>query len=347
MKELSIEEKARRYDDAIEKAKSKIKNDKDHVLYENDVIEIFPELAESKDERIELLNYLYDVHDDDEERARWIAWLEKQGKKKHTAEEVLIKAGLKPYKDGDQWCVLLGDNIQEGICGFGNTIEDALYAFLKDLIASQGWQKSNGTFVNVDDVREDFVQEVYRVLDADSTNDRANQIIDAFDNLPTVAIEKQGEQKPADITNKLKEEYQRGWDAAMQQLPKEVDSQIWQIANNSAKTWEESFAILCASQKAYDKGKKDALKEQKPAAWSEEDRQNLDSIIAALTYCNENGVSDCFVDPDILIDWLKSLKERYTWKPCDYELEVLRLAAEKDGTCLMGLYEQLKKLREE
>ena len=290
MKELSIEEKARRYDEAIEKAKSKIKNDKDHVLYENDVIEIFPELAESKDERIELLNYLYDVHDDDEERARWIAWLEKQ--------------------QGEQ-----------------------MFA--------------DGNFVNMDDVREDFVQEVYRVLDADSTNDRANQIIDAFDNLPTVAIEKQCEQKPADITNKLKEEYQRGWDAAMQQLPKEVDSQIWQIANNSAKTWEESFAILCASQKAYDKGKKDALKEQKPAAWSEEDRQNLDSIIAALTYCNENGVSDCFVDPDILIDWLKSLKERYTWKPCDYELEVLRLAAEKDGTCLMGLYEQLKKLREE
>ena len=70
------------------------------------------------------------------------------------------------------------------------------------------------------------------------------------------------EQNLADITDKLKEEYQKGWNAAMQQLPKEVDSQIWQIANNSAKTWEESFAILCATQKAYGKGKKDALKEQ-------------------------------------------------------------------------------------
>ena len=45
---------------------------------------IFPELKESEDERIrkELLNYLYDVHDDDEDRARWIAWLEKQGEQK-------------------------------------------------------------------------------------------------------------------------------------------------------------------------------------------------------------------------------------------------------------------------
>lgn len=64
----------------------------------------------------------------------------------------------------------------------------------------QGEQKPvmEGTFVNVNEVRDDFMQEVYRVLDADSTNDRANQIIDAFDNLPTVTIEKQGEQNPID-----------------------------------------------------------------------------------------------------------------------------------------------------
>ena len=62
-------------------------------------------------------------------------------------------------------------------------------------LENQGGQKPSmeGTFVNVDEVREDFIQEVYRVLDADTTNDRANQIIDAFDNLPTIPI-----QKPAD-----------------------------------------------------------------------------------------------------------------------------------------------------
>lgn len=41
------------------------------------------------------------------------------------------------------------------------------------------------------------------------------------------------------------------------------------------------------------------------------------------------------------------LREQNRWKPSDMELEVLRLAAEKDGTCLMGLYENLKKLMEE
>lgn len=43
--------------------------------------------------------------------------------------------------------------------------------------------------VDVDAVREDFITNVYRVLDADSTNDRANAIINAFDSLPTVSQE--------------------------------------------------------------------------------------------------------------------------------------------------------------
>lgn len=47
----------------------------------------------------------------------------------------------------------------------------------------------SNNLVDVDAVREDFITEVYRVLDADPTNDRANAIIDAFDSLPTVSQE--------------------------------------------------------------------------------------------------------------------------------------------------------------
>lgn len=49
-------------------------------------------------------------------------------------------------------------------------------------------EKLQGNIVNVDEVRDDFVNEVYSILDADSTTDRANLIIEAFDNLPTVSI---------------------------------------------------------------------------------------------------------------------------------------------------------------
>lgn len=37
--------------------------------------------------------------------------------------------GLIPYKDGNQWCVRWGENIQEGICGFGNTPMEAIADF--------------------------------------------------------------------------------------------------------------------------------------------------------------------------------------------------------------------------
>ena len=45
---MTPEEKAKRYDEALKMAKSIIKNDKDHVLYEDDIIEIFPELKENQ-----------------------------------------------------------------------------------------------------------------------------------------------------------------------------------------------------------------------------------------------------------------------------------------------------------
>lgn len=33
------------------------------------------------------------------------------------------------YPDGDQWCALYGKDIQEGVCGFGDTPEKAMQDF--------------------------------------------------------------------------------------------------------------------------------------------------------------------------------------------------------------------------
>lgn len=35
----------------------------------------------------------------------------------------------KIYPDGNKWCALYGDNIQEGVCGFGDTPSDAIHDF--------------------------------------------------------------------------------------------------------------------------------------------------------------------------------------------------------------------------
>lgn len=39
-------------------------------------------------------------------------------------------------KDGNKWCALYGDNLQEGICGFGDSPSDAMYNFDKNWRAS-------------------------------------------------------------------------------------------------------------------------------------------------------------------------------------------------------------------
>lgn len=73
------------------------------------------------------------------------------------------------------------------ISGNGNQFEE-----IKDWLEKQCEnQKLDGTFVNIDDVREDFMNQIYSILDEDATNDRANLIIEAFDNLPSITISNQ------------------------------------------------------------------------------------------------------------------------------------------------------------
>ena len=43
-----------------------------------------------------------------------------------------VRMRPKVYPDGDQWCALYGENLQEGVCGFGNTPVNACYDFDKN-----------------------------------------------------------------------------------------------------------------------------------------------------------------------------------------------------------------------
>jgi len=49
------------------------------------------------------------------------------------AEEMNLMAILKPriFIDGDYWCVLYGENLVEGIAGFGDTPRKAVWDFNK------------------------------------------------------------------------------------------------------------------------------------------------------------------------------------------------------------------------
>lgn len=45
----------------------------------------------------------------------------------------VVLLGLKPYRDGNQYCFLWGDNLQEGIAGFGDTVAKAMWDFEKNM----------------------------------------------------------------------------------------------------------------------------------------------------------------------------------------------------------------------
>ena len=68
---------------------------------------------------------------------REISWIDQVGQSRLNAavemEEMALFALLKPdlYKDGNHWCVLYGEDIQSGICGFGLTPRKAIWSFNK------------------------------------------------------------------------------------------------------------------------------------------------------------------------------------------------------------------------
>lgn len=54
------------------------------------------------------------------------------------AEVALISSlGVSPYRDGNQWCVLLGNNIQDGVSGFGDTPIAAIREFNNNLYTAK------------------------------------------------------------------------------------------------------------------------------------------------------------------------------------------------------------------
>ena len=92
---------------------------------------------------------------------------------------------------------------------------------------------------------------------------------------------------------------------------------------------------------------KSTIFSQQNPAWSEEDDYNVQCLVAKVTSDIQNGNVGRNQE---LIDWLKSLKERCTWKPSNIQMECLHDAVEhyhKNGypaSKLNELYEQMSKI---
>lgn len=61
----------------------------------------------------------------------WLDALPDEPNHLEEALELVAEYNLKPYRDGNAWCILLGKDIQSGICGFGDTLTKTYLDFLK------------------------------------------------------------------------------------------------------------------------------------------------------------------------------------------------------------------------
>lgn len=148
MKELSIEEKAKRYDKALERAKKAIKYYDKPCFVKVD--EIFPELKESEDERIRksLISYLHGLgefeYPNKQTYNNWLTWLEKQGK--HPQGKSAVEAAKEEKVDN------------------ANKVEQKLTDKIESRFKVGDWIVFNGLILLVNEV----VQGYYRTLSVDN-----------------------------------------------------------------------------------------------------------------------------------------------------------------------------------
>ena len=92
--------------------------------------------------------------------------------------------------------------------------------------------------------------------------------------------------------------------------------------------------------------------EQKPVEWSEEDSNIWNRTLLYLENMKDSCSIDCVPYINKCIIWVKSLKERYAWKPSDEQMNALDSALRYSQVShnsfkpLNSLFNDLKKLRE-
>jgi hypothetical protein len=284
MKELSIEEKAKRYDEALERANEL------YDEHERDIaLLIFPELKESEGEKIRkaLIKLVkkagegYENVIDGVSIENAISWLEKQGEQQDINPSEYI------------------NDMEGNGCYLKNATQKPA-----DKVEPKFKVKFAGSEYNVLGVR-DIAGVTFYVIE-----DEPNHIDYILPNTCEIVS-----QKPA-------------WS--------EEDKNMLQSILDEYKSMQ-------IEKRTWLKSLKDRI--QPKQEWSEEDEKIIIQI--------KDAVENYFPTPvaDKIKSWLKSLKERYTWKPSDEQMDALLVKIPIEDSCnkvdniLKSLYSDLKKLK--
>lgn len=350
-----MEDYKEKYEKALERAK-KYYNRELYAECNGSLVEdIFPELRESEDEKIRngIIRCVKGNMPDNDFRKKYIDWLEKLGEqnikmiqwKGDNLREVVEFTGKSPkfgewFKTWDDYenYVHSHGNIFKLFCEDGSHYEVPEGAWI--IKTPDGYNvASKATYVKklsnnqscfiIDKKTLDEVIELFKYLNywVCGGNDT---IINKLKHLKPQSFRKPSvEQKH---TDKVEPKFKVG--DTIRPKGSMAEYTIESISGECYKGKGWGLHISCDDD--YE------IVEKKPA-WSEEDEG---MCIFTIKILNDIHYKDN-------ANWLKSLKERYTWKPTKEQIEAIRDAIEFLGCTkkvredLKSLYEQLKKLREE
>ena len=305
---MTQEEKAKAYDEAIEryKAKQEYECQKVHEFIEY----LFPELKESEDERIrkEIIDII-DSYDVAHLKAaglpsripKYIAWLEKQGKNNMGISEATKKE--------------LEDNLNKAL---EKETAESWNEFLDEQNPADKVEpkfKAGDRVIGIVSGMQYYITDVCD--DCYYTESGCTIMFYAQDNFEL------SKQNPA-------------WSEEDKKMSRFIGNAIT-AADASEYLGSKGLQVIDAH--VWLENLKDRVQPQPKQEWSEEDRLHYMNVLEALEY-----VKGCKSDYDKIeavksdIAWFKSLKERYTWKPSDEQINALCWVLDKIKNYPIGGY---------
>ena len=357
MKELSIEEKAKAYDEAL---KVLHKYDGANIMFSQSLKEeMFPELKESEDERVrnKLIDFFKGYSPDEEwwgniTQEDILAWFEKQGEQPKKNDvcnncdqqgscvspcpmKLVEKQGEQPadmvepkFKVGD-WIVAISSGNLFKIL----SVHNGLYKVL-----CEDGIETNYPFKEVDkDLRLWTIQDAKDgdVLYINNTVLESIMIYKSFIN--NGVINKYASYNKFGFEG---EHYLSLNDGYIIPATKEQCDLLFQKMKEAGYEWDAE--------------KKELKKIEQNPAWSEEDENNILFLASIIEECFKDKekitlysdtVCAHFTKEDV-IDRLKSLRPQNRWKPSEEQMKALSIVTCGVNDPLFSLYKDLKKLKE-
>ena len=311
MKELTIEEKAKRYDEALTKARNIVNSINVGLIGKDSFEAVFPELKESEDEKIrkELLQIAEESEDSfymvmtPNKREKLIAWLEKQGEQKIDDDDKAILENWEGIVKDNKEKWQLSDWFVEATLSLVQKIEQI--GLPKSIV------NNNKTMLNacVNTLRNVGHSHLAAWLEKQFEQKPAwseKYIADVFEKVGLAKIVR--EQSNDNLTNALQD--------AMIELSKFAPQPKQEWSEEDEKIYSRIYDLIHA---------------------------------AAFENCEVDDIGNELGEYAKMTSWLKSLRPQNRWKPSDEQMERLKgtINSLPHQEVLYSLYQDLKKLREE